>query len=107
MVSIESAAMKVSTVSVPCVRGLHHDVEQIVDAVGVVARAADHRVGTDRALESSPPHSVRRQVVAARAADQKIVAKAADEIVVAGAAEDQVVAAAAGDDVVRRLARRR
>ena len=28
-----------------------HDIEQVVDAVGVVAGAADHRVGADRARE--------------------------------------------------------
>ena len=54
MSSIESAAMKVSTVSVPSFERLDHDVEQIVDAVGVVAGAADHRVGADGTSKSSP-----------------------------------------------------
>ena len=84
----------------PFARGLHHDVEQIVDAVSVVARAADHRVGAKcsrqiQIVDIAVGPGV--EVIITRAADQEVVAEAADEIVVAGAAEDQVVAAAAGD----------
>ena len=98
MASIESAAMSVCTVSVPCARRFDDDVEHIVDDVGVVAADADHGVGAE------PPPSSRssssRGAEVAAATDQQVVAVAAEQLVVAGAAEDEVVQRAAGDDVV-------
>ena len=88
--------MKVSTVSVPSSGGFHHHVEQIVDAVGVVAGAADHRVGAEGS------HQIQIVVIAVGAGVEVVIPEpptrrsspsAADQVVVAGAAEDQVVGA--------------
>ena len=83
------------------VEGLDRDVEQIVDAVGVVAGAADHGVGADGAFEVvARGVEPRVEIVVPRATDQEVVTETADEVVVAAAAEDQVVETAAGDDVI-------
>ena len=60
------------------VSGLDHHVEQVVDAVGVVAGAADHGVGTEGATEIQVCRiavGAGIEIVIARAADQQVVAE--------------------------------
>ena len=73
MSSSENVSSSVSTSSVPGLPGrLDDHLADLVDDVGIVARAADHGVEVEAAVER----------VVAGAADQEVVAEAAVELVV-------------------------
>ena len=86
------------TRSVPCPDDLDRLVTGIVDDIGVVLRAAAHRVDSGAAVERVVAVVPLQRIVVV-AAEQKVVAADAEESVVAVETVEPVGAVVAGDDI--------
>src|SRR5690606_33038859 len=89
----------------PATRQLDDRIAGIVDIVGIVPRAAAHRVGSRSAVENVVPRSPAQDVIAGSAIQSVVTAVAGDGIVLAVAGACQI--GAAGQDKAFDMVRQR
>ena len=58
---------------------LDHDIVDVVHDIGVIAKAADHRISAEAAIERVIP-GVTRQHIICLVADQKIITRSPDSV---------------------------